>query len=198
MARAAFLSVAACLLCSITSTTWAGEFAAILSDEFAELSYARDAGFVGLEEGRAEAGLLLTEDNTIIVHGTLDFPVLTDATPVELAVGTRLYLAGLVEPGDDIMGIGFGAAARYRLPLDRVPVLNRFPFYIAASIYYSPEVTTSGAGTDILDIHLIRGELELSENVLGLVGLRTLDVDRGVGEEDIVDERLYVGLRVQF
>ena len=197
MTRAVIVCIAAGLLCSISTAARADEMAAMLSDEYAELTYTRDAAILGLQSGRVGAGLLLTEDNTIIAQGTLDFPVLAEATPVELSVGTRLYLAGLVEPGDDVMGIGFGASARYLLPTQNVPVLNRFPFYIAASIYYAPEVTTSGAGVDILDIHLIRGELELTENMHALVGLRTFEVDR-VGDEDIIDERLYVGLSARF
>lgn len=170
----------------------------MLSDDHLELTYGRDAGFIGLDEGRSEVGLLMTEDNSIILQGTVEFPVLEGIRPLEMAVGGRLFMANLVDPDDDVMGIGFGASARYRLPTDRIPLLNRFPFHLAASIYYSPEVTTSGAGVDILDIHVIRGELELAENVYGLIGLRTLEVDRDDGDEEIIDERVYVGLRVVF
>lgn len=193
MQRVLTAAAAACLFLGMSAAATAGEVDAMLSDDYLEVAYARDAAVVGLEQGRAGLGLLLTEDNTIIAHGGLDFPILRGQTPLELWAGARLYLAGLVEPGDDVMGIGFGATARYRLP-----VLRQIPMYIGASIHYAPEVTTSGAGTDILDIHVVRGEIELAENVTGLVGLRTFEVDRRPGEEEIIDEKMYVGLRVRF
>jgi hypothetical protein len=202
MAKSTNLPVAAAIVAVLLMFGAAGaradQIEVMLGNEFGEVNYTRDADFVGLDQGRAAAGLLLTEDNTVVGYGGVEFPVLEETTDIDFSVGARLYLAGLVEPGDDVIGIGFGASARYKLPLGGVPFLRRFPLWIASSIYFAPEVTTSGAGIDILDVHIIRGELELGPNVYGLAGLRTLNVDRDDGDNDIVDERFYLGVRVQF
>lgn len=193
------LLVASCVVLPIVSAdTRADEATALLGNEYGELIYSRDVDINQLPDGRASLGLLMTEDNTTLAHGTLSAGVLPGARPLDVRIGARIYMVNLVEPDDDVLAIGFGASARYRLPLDWIPVLERFPFYIAASIYFAPEIVTSGSNTDVLDVHIIRGELELAPNMEALVGLRTLDIDRPIGQDDIVDEKLYVGLRFRF
>lgn len=193
------LCAAAFCCAAVAGPAAANEVEASLGNKFGELLYTRDAAPVSLPDGDLTVAMLMTENNNLLAHATLDMEVLAEKTPVEFKIGARLYLASLVEPDDDIMGLGFGASGRFRLPFDRLPLLKRFPFYIAASIYFSPEITTSGAGVDVTDIHVIRGELELAPNILGVVGLRSLDIDRASGaQEDIVDERVYAGVRIRF
>jgi hypothetical protein len=197
MKHLAAFTMAGLLACAAAEAR-TDEVSVLLGNDYGEVAYSRHDTFMGIEGADVTAGLLMTEVNNILAHGTLSIPVLEEKTPLDISVGTRLFLASLVEPDDDIMGVGFGASASWRLPTDGVPFLRRFPLTLASSIYFSPEITTSGSGVDVTDLHVIRGEFELTPNMDALVGLRTLNVDRDAGEEDIVDERLYVGLRVRF
>ena len=170
----------------------------LLGNEYGEAIYTRDGGLIGLRQSNVSAGLLMTESNDVLIHGTVAMPVLEQKTPLDISIGSRLFLTNLVEPDDDVIGIGFGAEASWLLPTHWIPLLRRFPLTVAASFYFSPEITTSGSGVDITDVHVIRGELELAPNVDALVGLRSLNVDRDTGSDDIVDEKIYVGLRARF
>jgi hypothetical protein len=178
---------------TIAAPAQADEFEVSLANKFGEVRYARDGDFIGLPEGGVSAAFLRTSDNNSVVHGTVYTDILEGDLPLRFHIGASIYLASLVEPGDDIIGLAFGAAARYKLP-----VLPRWPIYIASSIFFAPEVTTSGNSVDILDLHVIRGEMEITPSIDALVGLRSFRVDRDFGDDDIVDERLYVGVRFRF
>ncbi len=167
------------------------------SNEVAELTYARDAALFGLKQQKLAAGLLMTEDNSIVVQATLFNEVLRGKSPVEIDIGARFYLAGLTEPDDDIMALAFGARGRFKLPLDQFPVINRFALYVSSSIFFAPEITTSGTDINITDIDYVRGEIELTPTINGFVGVRKLDIDRDPGKGEIVNE-LYVGARFKF
>jgi len=171
----------------------ADEFEVSLANKFGEVRYARDAAILGIENGGVSAGFLRTSANDSVVHGTVYTPILQGAVPVSINIGARIYLASLVEPGDDVIGVAFGASARYKLP-----VLDRWPIYIASQIFFAPEITTSSNSIDILDVHVIRGEMEVTPAIDALVGLRSLRVDRTFGDDDVVDERFYVGVRFRF
>lgn len=189
------MSAALCLVggLSMVAPAQADEFEVSLANKFGEMRYARAGDFIGLPDGGVSVAFLTTSSNETVIHGTVYTDVLEGATPLSINVGARLYMARLVNPGDDVIGLGFGASARYKLP-----VLPRWPIYLASSIFFAPEVTTSGADTSVLDIHVIRGEMELTPAIDALVGLRSLRVDRNVGDEDVVDERFYVGVRFRF
>ncbi|MFU8815827.1 MAG: hypothetical protein ACNA7W_10815 [Pseudomonadales bacterium] len=195
MKNITLLSAALCMLAGLgaVAPAQADEFEISLANKFGEIRYARDGEFIGLPDGGVSVAFLTTSANESVIHGTVYTDVLEGETPLSINVGARLYMARLVEPGDDVVGLGFGASARYKLP-----VLPRWPIYLAASIFFAPEVTTSGSSTDILDVHIIRGEMELTPSIDGLIGLRSLRIDRNVGDEDVVDERLYLGVRFRF
>jgi hypothetical protein len=193
MKNITFLSAVFCLVAAVAVPAQADEFEISLANKFGEARYARDGEFLGLPEGGVSAAFLRTSSNDSVVHGTVYTAVLEGALPVAINIGASVYLASLVEPGDDIIGLGFGASARYKLP-----VLPRWPIYIASSIFFAPEITTSGNSVDILDVHIIRGEMEITPSIDALVGLRSFRVDRPFGDDDVVDERLYVGVRFRF
>jgi hypothetical protein len=188
-------SAALCLVAGATAfqPAQADEFEISLANKFGEVRYAREADILGVENGGISAGFLRTSSNASVVHGTVYTPILEGAVPVSINVGARVYLASLVEPGDDIIGVAFGASARYKLPM-----LERWPIYVASQIFFAPEITTSGNSVNILDVHVIRAEMEVTPAIDALVGLRSLRVDRDFGDDDVVDERLYVGVRFRF
>jgi hypothetical protein len=184
-----------CLL--TTYPAYGDDIEVAFSNEFAELTYARDSGLIGLKEQKLAISLLVTEANSLVAQATLFSEVLKGKAPIELNIGGRFYLAGLTEPDDDIMALAFGARGRYKLPLDQFPVINRFPLYVSSSIFFAPEITTSGTDINITDIDYVRGEIELTSTINGFVGVRLLDIDRDPGKDDIVNE-LYAGARFNF
>lgn len=188
-------SAALCLVAVVFAArpAQADEFEISIANKFGEVRYARDAAILGIENGGLSAGFLRTSANDSLIHGTVYTPILEDMVPISFNIGARIYLASLVEPGDDIVGIAFGASARYKLP-----VLERWPIYLASQIFFAPEITTSGRSVDILDVHVIRAEMEVTDAIDALVGLRSVRVDRLLGDDDIVDERFYAGVRFRF
>jgi hypothetical protein len=182
---------------SLPTLSHADDLEVAFGEEFGHLEYWRDAAIVNMPEQTFGAGLLLTEPNDTMGYATLLTRVLEGYEPLDIRVGGRVVLVGLNDPDNDVIGIAFGATGRYRLPLDWFPGLRRYPVHVGARIFYAPETTTSDSGVDVLDVDIIRGEIELSPRLMGIVGVRKVSVDRRVGEDDIVDEKLYVGLRLE-
>ncbi len=160
-----------------------------LSNNFAEIDYRRDFRVGGLENSQLNAGLLMTENNTLVGRLGLAGNVFDRNSPLSLDVGARLYFVNLTNPDDDIAGVALGARLRYSLA----------PFHLSTGAYFAPEVVTSGGGTSILDFDVVRLEVDLNKRLSAFAGVRRFKVARDVGgDRKLVDNRVYVGARFDF
>ena len=186
------------LMIMLVSVAQADNIEGSFSNDFGELIYSRDAGLIGLKNQELAIGLFLNEDNNVVPHFTLSTEVLKDKSPIRFTVGGRAYFGVLTEPDDDVVGLAFGASARYKLPFDRFPVLERFPIHISSGIYFAPAITTSGSNIEIIDVDFVRGEIELTPRIHGFAGLRLFEFDREPGEDTLIDSVIYGGARFTF
>jgi hypothetical protein len=143
----------------------------LLSNKTFEGNYYRTASILSLENQEFLAGINLTEDNDVLLKGGLSTHVLQKKTPLDIDIGARVYLSFVKEPDDDVIGLAPGIRGQYELK-----IIERFPITLASSIYYAPEILTSGSNIDILDVVPIKAEVGLTSNIKAIVGLRVLEV----------------------
>ena len=184
-----------------TRDDWYSSIDVAISDAFAQFNYNREsADVLGLTGKRVTLGLFLNEDNSIVPSAGLEGVILEDVTPIQLWVGSKVYLGFLASPDDDIFSVAFGARARWELPLDKIPFFKRFTAAISSNFYYGPEITTSGSGVNVVDSEWIKGEIDLTERLTGTVGARVLKFEKdGINDpsEELADE-LFVGFIYKF
>lgn len=178
----------------------AGDLELLFSRESGEITYIRDGSFINLENAEVSVGSFLNENNDIVPYAGLMSEVLKDKIkvfkePLSFFLGGRMYAAMLTEPADDVIGLAFGASARYTLRL-----FETMPIHLETTAYYAPEVITSGDQTSIVDWHIIRGSIELTEHTTGIVGIRTLEVNNDEADniDHDLDDEIHLGLRFQF
>jgi hypothetical protein len=147
------------------------ELEALLSNKTLEGNYYRTASILSLGDQELLGGINLTEDNDVFLKGGLSTHVLQKKTPLDIDIGARIYLSFVKEPDDDIIGLAAGIRGRYELKIS-----ERFPIALASSIYYAPEIVTSGSNIDILDVEPIRAEVGLTSNIKAIAGFRVLEV----------------------
>lgn len=164
-----------------------------LGEEIVEITYVTHLKQFSMPDKEFTASIFFNEENDIVTHFGILSEVLKDVTPITFQVGGKVYLAGLSAPDDDVFGIAVGLAARLKVPLKPIPV------YLSASIFAAPEVLTSGSNVNIVDVNLIRAEIDLTPTTLGFVGLRKFDIDRSDIDADrkLVNE-MYIGARYRF
>jgi hypothetical protein len=143
----------------------------LISNKTLEGNYYRTASILSLGDQEILGGINLTEDNDVLLKGGISTDVLQEKTPLDIDIGARIYLSFVKEPDDDVIGVGAGIRGRYELP-----IFERFPIALASSIYYAPEIMTSGSNIDILDVEPIRAEVGLTSTIKAIAGFRVLEV----------------------
>lgn len=164
------------------------ELEVLLSNKTLEGNFYRNASMFGLRDQEFTAGVFLTEDNDVLLKGGVSTDVLQKKTPLDIDIGARIYMGFLTAPDDDVVGIGPGIRGRYTLE-----VIEEYPISLASSIYYAPEILTSGSDLDILDVEPIRAEVGLTPNIKAIAGLRVLDVG-----DQTLDNTLNLGASFRF
>jgi hypothetical protein len=176
----------------------AGDLELLFSKDSGELTYIRDGSFINFDNAEVSMGAFLNENNDIAPYAGLMSEVLKDKInvfkePLSFAIGGRIYYPLLTAPSDDVIGLAFGVSAGYT-----IRIFKKMPIHLETTAYYAPEVLTSGDQTSILDWHIIRGEIELTERTTGIVGLRRFEVNGAEGGDQDLDNGLNLGLRYQF
>lgn len=161
-----------------------------LANNFAEFDYRRDFRFGDIENSKLNAGLMMTENNSLVGRIGLSGDVLGGGpnSALSLDVGGRLYFVNLTNPDDDIAGLALGARLR----------LSLAPFHLSTGAYYAPEVVTSGGGTSIFDFDIVRLDIDMNRRLGAFAGIRRFKIDSDAGDRKLVDNRVYVGARYSF
>jgi hypothetical protein len=143
----------------------------LLSNKTLEGNYYRTASILSLGDQEFLLGINLTEDNDVLLKGGVSTDILQEKTPLDIDIGARIYLSFVKKPDDDVNGLAAGIRGRYELK-----IFERFPIALASSVYYAPEIMTSGSNIDILDVEPIRAEVGLTSNIKAIAGLRILEI----------------------
>lgn len=159
-----------------------------ISDDVANVTYQNDADSLGVDQGRVQAGFLLSEQRDIIFSGTLLLDTRPGLVPqVRLSAGARGYAALLGAENRDAVAFGLGVEGAYTLP---VRVL---PLELTASAFYAPDVLSFGQADRIIDWNVDVG-LQLRDQLAAFAGLRFLQVDTRPGSREVEDE-VHIGVR---
>ena len=159
-----------------------------VSDDVATLTYERDARRLGIDNGRVQAGFLLSEQRDTIFTGTLMVDTRPDLVPqVRLSVGARAYAALLGVENRDVVALGLGVEGFYSLPI-RV-----LPLELQVGAFYAPDVLAFGQADRIIEWNADVG-LRLRERLAAYAGFHFLQVDTRPGDREIDDE-IHIGIR---
>ena len=159
-----------------------------ISDDVANVTYQNDADSLGVDQGRVQAGFLLSEQRDIIFSGTLLLDTRPGLVPqVRLSAGARAYAALLGDENRDAVAFGLGVEGAYTLP---VRVL---PLELTAAAFYAPDVLSFGQADRIIDWNVDVG-LQLRDQLAAFAGLRFLQVDTRPGSREVEDE-VHIGVR---
>ena len=158
------------------------------SDKSAELLYEVQGSVFNLNNSRAYASFLFTEERDNALTGSILYDTDLDVFPgLTLSFGTKAF-AGLLSLEDaDVFGLAVSIEAAYLLPV------RQFPLNLTAAANYAPDILTFGLSDRIFDWH-VRAGLPLTDNIEGFVGLRFLQFDTQVGDREL-DKRLHIGVR---
>ena len=158
------------------------------SDETAEVLYERSESVFGLNNSRANVGVLFNEERDNVIAGSIMYDSEIEFFPgLDLSFGPKLYAGLLGIENADVVGLGANIEAAYHLPI------RQFPLELSAGIAYTPDILTFGQSDRIIDWN-VRAGLPLTKNITGFVGFRFLRFDTRPGDQEL-DERLHLGIR---
>lgn len=162
----------------------------LISNETLEGRYHRDVGLIGTGKQELFLGGYINTDNSFQFTAGLSTNVLKDFTPLgdnlRFSLGSRFYISRLANPTNDVSGLGFGAGWDFRFPQQ----ILKLPLSVRGSYYYSPEVLTSGTDQDILDFDIVEVQLDVTDKLGAIFGIRELSV----ANRDL-DNNWHLGIR---
>lgn len=162
-----------------------------LSDGTLQFDYLTDGDTIGVDDGRMDLGLFLSEERDIVLTGG----VLVEIEPLvgrwlRIELGPKVYAALLEEENNDVFALSLGGQIRW-------DVVRSRGIAVVGSAYYAPDIFAFGEADNITDLSA-RVELRLTEDVVGFAGARWFELDLLDGQERELQEELLVGARWQF
>jgi hypothetical protein len=161
-----------------------------LSDDTIQLRYRSDTDVTDELSGEKSYAVFLSEERDVV--GTAGLLIDTDlrlAPRLEIQLGPQAYAALLSEENEDIVAIAFGT--QVRLPLDR-----RRGIAVVGHAFYAPDVLSFGSADNLTDF-MARGEIRLSERLLGFAGYRWFRFDQTLRDRRTLQNEMFAGVQWQ-
>jgi hypothetical protein len=170
----------------------ANDFEAALSSETAQFTFRSDSSLVGW--GGAELGLGLFYNDVDDYVGQLSLMQRrqpSESNPLTLGVGARAYLGQLDSPDRDIFAAAIGVEVRYT-------IAGIMPKSVYLTAHYAPEITSFADVEDVYDYNL-GFQIEILPQTTAFLGYRHIEVDvEDLGDYELDDDRIHVGVRFTF
>ncbi len=158
------------------------------SDKAAELTYEKTGSVLGLNNTRARAGFLITEERDNVLTGAVMYDVQPKFFPgFKLAFGSKVYAGLLGVENTDVVAFAANIEVGYQFPI------KQFPLDLGASLGYAPDILTFGQSDRVID-WTVRAGLGLTDNIDGFVGLRFFEFDTRPGDRKL-DQQAHIGIR---
>ncbi len=166
-------------------------------ERFFEAAFSGEAVWLGLRSplrggGRDHfgLGLVVSEEDDLLVEGRLMRFADPVPAPVRLGVGLELFGAFLDEADAEAYGLGLVGSAAYELTV-------AYPCRVELSLAYAPDQLVLDDGEELVDLRL-SFEVDVSARAAAFVGYRTLEVELEDDPDVDLDDALHVGLRLGF
>jgi hypothetical protein len=141
------------------------------------------------DEGRMVGGVFLSEERDLVLNAGMLFGVDLDRR-FNVAFGPQLYAALLRDENQDVMALSLGGEARFYLD-------PRRRFAVSGRAFYAPDILSFGSADNLTDLSA-RAEMQVSDRVMGFVGMRWFEFDLTDGSgERTLQEEVFVGVRYQ-
>ena len=162
------------------------------SDESFDARYEVHDTVFGLNNSRAFASFLISEERDNVLAGSILYDTDLDIFPgLSVSFGTKVYAALLGVENNDVFGLGGSIEAAYLFPV------RQFPIRVSGTFNFAPDILTFGQADRIIDWN-VRAGLPLTDNIDGFVGFRFLQFEDTLPGDREVDDRLHIGIRVTF
>lgn len=170
----------------------ANDFEAALSEETAQFTFRSDSSLIGW--GGSELGFGLYYNNADDYVGQVSLMQRrqpSKQTPLTLGVGARVYGGAIDTPDKGIFAIAIGGEIRYTIP-GTMPMA----FYLTA--HYAPKITSFADIDEVVDTN-VGFQIEVLPQTTAFIGYRSFDVELDTNDNyDMDDDRLHIGIRMQF
>ena len=176
---AGFAALVAIMLSACSSVSLANELELGISDEFIELKLTQE-----YDDDFSGSFGLLHADSDDIDSKQLSYRFYTqdEVDEYDLQLGAQVFWLDV--ESEDGFGVSLGLAAGRQLA---------GKLGVVGSIYYAPDILTSGDFENGLELDL-KLNYQLLENGAIFVGFRKIEADPGGGDYDIYDDP-YIGIR---
>ena len=170
----------------------AADFDIALSEETASLELIADSDVVGVGGADLLLGLFFNEDDDymgsvgMLAYGLPAGP----EQPFSFGLGGKLYYASIDEPDASASALALGATTKYHIP-------GNMPMAVGAELYYAPGIVSFQDADQLLDFR-IRFSIDVLPSAAGFIGYRLTTVDLEGGGDHDLDEKIHLGIRVQF
>jgi hypothetical protein len=170
----------------------ANDFEAALSSETAQFTFRSDSSLIGW--GGSELGFGLYYNNEDDYVGQLSLMQRRQPsrqTPLTLGVGARVYGGSIDTPDKGIFAIAIGGEIRYTFP-------GTMPMAVYLTAHYAPKITSFSDIDELVDTN-VGFQIEVLPQTTAFIGYRSFDVELDDGSNyDMDDDRLHIGIRMQF
>jgi len=170
----------------------AGDFDIALSEETASLELIADSDIVGVGGADLLFGLFFNENDDYM--GSLGIQAYGvpagEGQPFSLGLGGKLYYAAIDKPNLRVSALGLGATLKYHIP-------SNMPMALGLEFYYAPGITSFQDADQLFDIRT-RFSIDVLPSAAAFIGYRFTTVDFEAGGGHDLDERIHLGIRIQF
>ncbi|MDQ7015697.1 MAG: YfaZ family outer membrane protein [Gammaproteobacteria bacterium] len=163
-----------------------------LSSKTANFQFLSDASALG--SGGADIGVGVFYDDSSNYMANANILVLghpaSERLPVQLGVGAKAYVASLDGSDESVAAVGLGGMARYVVPAE-------IPVALSLEAYFAPAITSFGDTEEVVQIDA-RVEVNVMPSARAYLGYRYLNTRLKLAGDVTLDDRLHVGIRLNF
>ncbi|MDQ7074828.1 MAG: YfaZ family outer membrane protein [Gammaproteobacteria bacterium] len=163
-----------------------------LSSKTANFQFLSDASALG--SGGADIGVGVFYDDSSNYMANANILVVghpaSESLPMQLGVGAKAYVASLDGTDESVAAVGLGGIARYIVPAD-------IPVGLTLEAYYAPPITSFSDTEEVIQVEA-RVEVNVMPSARAYLGYRYLNTRLKLSGDVTLDDRLHVGIRLNF
>jgi hypothetical protein len=176
---------------TISLNVSANDFEAALSSETAEFTFRSDSSLIGWGGADLAFSVLYNEESDFIGQiSLLQMRQASQDNPLTFGVGVKAYLGILDDIDQDVFAFGIGGEVRYTFP-------GVTPVAIYLRGNFAPKITSFSDTEEVVD-YTLGVQIEALPQTVAFIGLRHLEVETDIGDYEVDDDRLHLGVRLTF
>jgi hypothetical protein len=157
-----------------------------LSDQAGEVRYRAPTSVGGQPNTEINYALFMSEDRDLVGSAALLFGTDIDFGPFQVRLGPQAYVGLLNQENEDMFALAIGATLRF-------DIIRSRGIAVVGSANWSPDILTFGSADNLTDM-MARGEIRLSDRLIGFAGYRWFRLDLTMRERNTLQNELFAGL----